>query len=101
MDKINELVELIKVKTGMVEEVPQKKQVNIAAIIVTVFAIIGVVCAAAYALYRYFGPMYFEDFEDDYEEDFDDDFFEDEEELEVPVKKEEKEEVKEDEAKEE
>ena len=90
MDKIYDLIDQLKEATGLVEKEPEKKSCNVGAIIVTVFAVIGVVAAAAYALYKFFGPEYFEDFEDDYEEDFDDDFFEDEEDeaIEVPKKEE-------------
>ncbi|MDE7253744.1 MAG: DUF4366 domain-containing protein [Acetatifactor sp.] len=62
------------------EEEERKKKCNA---ILWIFAIIGVVVAAAavgYAVYRYFHPDYLEDFDDDFEDDFEDDedFFEDE-----------------------
>lgn len=89
MDRIYDLIEELKEATGLVEKQPEKKSCNIAAVIVTIFAIIGVIAAAVFVIYKYFGPEYFEDFEDDYEEDFDDDFFEDEEDdIEVPSKEE-------------
>ena len=48
-------------------------------------AIIGAVAAVAgiaYAVYRFFGKDYLEDFEDeDFEEEFDDDFFNEEDEV--------------------
>lgn len=88
MSKIEEIIEQIKEYAGLVEKEPPKKKCNVCAIVITVLAVIGVIVAVVAVLYRYFGPAYFEDFEDDYEEDFDDDFFEDEEdEVEVPVKK--------------
>ena len=90
MNKIEELIEQLKIYTGLVEKKPEKKECNICAIIITVLAVIGALVAIGYALYRFLGPSYFEDFEDDYEDDFDDDFFDDDEEdesIEVPVEK--------------
>lgn len=47
---------------------------------VWVFAVIGIIvaiAAIAYAVYRYFAPDYYDDFEDDvFEDEFEDDFFE-------------------------
>ena len=63
---------------------------------VIIFAIIGVLVAAAYGIYRFFTPDYLDDFDDEYDDEFDDDFFEDEddddaeEEKEAPKTKEEK-----------
>lgn len=92
MSKIEEIIEQIKEYAGLVEKEPPKKKANVWAIVITVLAVIGVICIAVYALMKYFAPAYFEDFED-YEDDFDDDFFEDEEdESEVVVEKEEAEE---------
>lgn len=90
MNKIEELIEQLKIYTGLVEKKPEKKECNVCAIIITVLAVIGALVAIGYALYRFLGPSYFEDFEDDYEDDFDDDFFDDDEEdesIEVPVEK--------------
>ncbi len=93
MNKIEELIEQLKIYTGLVEKKPEKKKCNVCAIVITVFAVIGAMVAVGYALYRFFGPAYFEDFEDDYEDDFDDDFFEDDDDdsIEVPVAKKEEE----------
>jgi FtsZ-interacting cell division protein ZipA len=92
MARIEELIEQIKEYMGLVEEVPVKKKSNALAVILTIVGAIAVIAAICYAVYRFLGPSYYEDFEDDYEDDFDDDFFDDEEEetIEVPVKKEEK-----------
>lgn len=63
---------------------------------VIIFAIIGVLVAVAYGIYRFFTPDYLDDFDDEYDDEFDDDFFEDEddddaeEEKEAPKTKEEK-----------
>ena len=95
MNKIEELIEQLKIYTGLVEKKPEKKKCNVCAIIVSVLAVIGALVAIGYALYRFLGPSYFEDFEDDYEEDFDDDFFEDDDEDETVVVKAEKEDKKE------
>lgn len=95
MNKIEELIEQLKVYTGLVEKKPQKKECNVCAIIITVLAVIGAMVAIGYALYRFLGPSYLEDFDE--EEDFDDDFFDDDdaddddEAIEVPVEKKEEE----------
>lgn len=90
MSRIEEIIEQIKEYAGLVE--PPKKKCNVWAIVITVLAIIGVIVAVVAILMKYFGPAYFEDFEDDYEDDFDDDFFEDEDdEIEVPAQEEKKE----------
>lgn len=92
MNKIEELIEQLKIYTGLVEKKPEKKQCNACAIVVTILAVIGAMVAIGFALYKFFGPAYFEEF-DDFEDDFDDDFFEDDEEdaIEVPVEKKEEE----------
>lgn len=77
MSKIEDIIEQIKEYAGLVEKQPEKKKCNVWAIVITVLAIIGVIVAAVALLMKYFGPKYFEDFEDEYEDDFDDDFFED------------------------
>ena len=76
MNRIEELIEQLKIYTGLVEKKPEKKECNVCAIIITVLAVIGAMVAIGYALYRFLGPSYFEEF-DDMEEDFDDDFFDD------------------------
>lgn len=86
MNKIEELIEQLKIYTGLVEKKPEKKECNVCAIIVTVLAVIGALVAIGYALYRFLGPAYFEEFEDDYEDDFDDDFFEDDDEDAIEIK---------------
>ena len=93
MNKIEELIEQLKIYTGLVEKKPEKKKCNACAIIVTILAVIGAIVAIGFALYQFFGPAYFEEFED-FEDDFDDDFFEDEEDddaIEVTVEKKEEE----------
>lgn len=77
MNKLDELIELLKVNAGLSEK-KQKKKCNGVACVLGVVAAIAAVGAAIYAAYRYFGPSYLEDFDDDYEDDYDDDFFEDE-----------------------
>jgi len=89
MAKIEELIEQIKEYMGLVEQPPVKKKSNVVAIIITIVSVIAIIAAICYAIYRFLGPSYYEDFEDDYEDDFDDDFFDDDEEtIEVPVKEE-------------
>ena len=61
----------------------EKKELTVGKIVKTTLVVIGVlaaICAAAYAIYRYFTPDYDEDFDDDFDDAFedDDDLFEDE-----------------------
>ena len=84
-----EFIEQIKEYAGIAPKEPEKKKCNVWAIVITALAIIGVIVAAVVLLMKYFGPKYFEDFEDEYEDDFDDDFFEDDDDDdEIKVKKE-------------
>lgn len=94
MDELLDQVKAVKSKVFKIEEqieTEKKSDKNICAIVITVIAVIGILAAIGYAIYRFLGPSYFEDFEDDYEDDFDDDFFEDDDDdtVEVPAKKEE------------
>ena len=76
MNKIDEILEIVKRSAAKKEE---KKSCPI----VWILAIVGAVAAVAaisYAVYRYFkAEVAEEELEDDFDEDFDDDFFEDEE----------------------
>ncbi len=79
MQKIDELLDLLRKNDLLAQKLAPKKKKN--NTVLWVLAIVGAVlaiAAAAYGLYRYFKPDYLEDFEDDFEDDFDDDFFEDE-----------------------
>lgn len=80
MSKIEDIIEQIKEYAGIAPKEPEKKKCNVWAIVITIVSVACVIAAAVVLLLNYFGPKYFEDFEDDYEDDFDDDFFEDEEE---------------------
>ena len=75
MNKIDELVDLMRKKEKKDADKPKNILLWIRAIIGAVAAVAGI----AYAVYRYFTPDYLEDFEDDFEDDFDD-YFEDEDE---------------------
>ena len=75
MNKIDELLELLKSNVVKKEE---KKCCPIAKILAVV-GVIAAIAAVAYAVYRYFNAEVEEELEDDFDEDFDDDFFEDEE----------------------
>ena len=93
MSKVEELVNALKTEelANMKEELMNmtrlnellnKKEEKKTSKVVWVFAIIGIVvavAAAAYGIYRFFAPDYYDDFEDDFADDFEDDFFEDEE----------------------
>lgn len=98
MGKLEELIDALKtvelesVKEELMSmtklnELLKKEEKKKPCKLVWVFAIIGVivaVAAIAYAVYRYFAPDYYDDFEDDvFEDEFEDDFFEDEEVAEV------------------
>jgi flagellar basal body-associated protein FliL len=94
MNKMEDLINMTKLNEllNKKEEVEEKKTSKV----VWIFAIIGIVAAAIYGIYRFFTPDYLEDFEDDFEDDFDDDFFEDDDDEEAPAKSEDKEETTED-----
>ena len=65
-------------KVGLADEKMKKAILWGLAIIGAVAAVAGI----AYAVYRFFGKDYLEDFEDDdFEDEFDDDFFSDEDEV--------------------
>ena len=75
MNKIDEVLEILKSNVAKKEEKKSCPIVWILAIVGAVVAIAGI----AYAVYRYFSAEVEEELEDDFDEDFDDDFFEDEE----------------------
>ena len=73
MNKIDEILALIKKQEAKEADKPKR-------IILWVLAIVGCIAAVAgiaYAVYRYFTPDYLEEFEDEFDDDFDD-YFEDE-----------------------
>lgn len=72
MNRIDELVDLLKTKTKE-EEKGKNTLLWVLAIVGAVAAVAGI----AYAVYRFFTPDYLEDFEDDFDDDFDDYFSED------------------------
>ena len=74
MNRIDELVDLLKTKTKE-EEKGKNTLLWVLAIVGAVAAVAGI----AYAVYRFFTPDYLEDFEDDFDDDFDD-YFEGEDE---------------------
>ena len=97
MGKLEELIDVLKavelesVKEELMSmtklnELMKKEEEKKPCKLVWVLAIIGAIvaiAAIAYAVYRYFAPDYYDDFEDDvFEDEFDDDFFEDDEEIE-------------------
>ncbi len=78
MNKIDEILALIKKQEAKEADKPKN-------IILWVLAIIGCIAAVAgiaYAVYRYLTPDYLEEFEDEFDDDFDD-YFEDEEDAEA------------------
>ena len=75
MNKIDELVDLMRKK----EKKDADKPKNILLWILAIIGAVAAVAGRAYAVYLYFTPDYLEDFEDDFEDDFDD-YFEDEDE---------------------
>ena len=92
MNKIDEILEIVK---GNVAKKEDKKSCPIVWILAIVGAI-AAVAAIAYAVYRYFNAEAAEEeLEDDFDEDFDDDFFEDEESDPIIIPKQETAEVEE------
>ncbi len=76
MNKIDEILEIVKGNAAKKEEKKSCPITCILAVIGAAAAIAGI----AYALYRYFkAEEEEEELEDEFDEDFDDDFFEDEE----------------------
>ena len=96
MNKIDEILEIVK---GNVAKKEEKKSCPIVWILAIVGAV-AAVAAIAYAVYRYFNAEVEEELEDDFDEDFDDDFFEDEESDPIIIPKQEPEAVEETTAKE-
>ena len=92
MNKIDEILEIVK---GNVVKKEEKKSCPIVMILAVVGAI-AAVAAVAYAVYRYFSADAEEELEDDFDDDFDDDFFEDEEPDSIIIPKQEPETVAED-----
>ena len=73
--KEGDVLKAVKLNNLLKKEEEEKKPSKF----VIAFAIIGIVVAAAaaiYGIYRFFTPDYLDDFEDDFDDDFDDDFFE-------------------------
>ncbi len=91
MNKIDEILEIVK---GNVVKKEEKKTCPIVWILAIVGAV-AAVAAIAYAVYRYFNAEVEEELEDDFDEDFDDDFFEDEESDPIIIPKQEPETVEE------
>lgn len=75
---VKELKDTIGKELGLIKEEPEKKKVNVWAIILTVAGAIAIMAGVAYAVYKFMTPDYLEGFEDDFDDDFEDDFFEDE-----------------------
>ena len=94
MNKLDEIIDLLKVNKGVAMKKEEKKK-NVVGWVLGILALVALIAGALYALYRYLKPCYLEDFDDDFEDDFDDDFFEDEEDIPVPVPSEESDDKKE------
>ena len=92
MNKLDEILEIVKGNAAKKEE---KKNCPVVWILAIVGAVVAV-AAIAYAVYRYFNAeVAEEELEDDFDEDFDDDFFEDEESDPIIIPKQETEAVEE------
>lgn len=74
MNKIDEILEIVRSNNMRKEEKRSCPFVKILAVIGALAAL----AAVAYAVYRYFRGETMEELDDDFDEDFDDDFFEDE-----------------------
>ena len=75
MCKMDDLVTNSKLKALLKKE--EEKKSKVCWVLVTILAV-AAVAGIAYALYKYFTPKYYDEFDDDFDyEDFDDDFFED------------------------
>ncbi len=74
MNKLDEILEIVRSNAMRKEE---KKSCPVVWILAVIGAVVAV-AAVAYAVYRYFQGEVTEDLEEDFDEDFDDDFFEDE-----------------------
>ena len=74
MSKINDMVTTSKLKDLLKKE--EEKKSKVCWILVSILAV-AAVAGIAYALYKYFTPKYYDEFDDDFDYDeFDDDFFE-------------------------
>ena len=72
MEKMNEILEMIKVS----ELLQKKEKKNVLVWILAVIGAVVVVAGIAYAVYRYMTPDYLEDFDDDFDDEFEDEEYE-------------------------
>ncbi len=63
------------------EECEMKTIIKVVKITLTVLAVLGVVCAIAYGIYRFINRDFDDEFDDEFD-DFDDDFYDDVEDFE-------------------
>ncbi len=77
MQKVEELLAASKLGAMLKKEEEDCKKSKVCWIVASILAVLAV-AGIAYALYKYFTPKYYDEFDDDFEDDdFDDDFFED------------------------
>lgn len=77
MQKVDELLAASKIEDLLKKEEENEKSCKLCWILASIFAVLAV-AGIAYALYKYFTPKYYDEFDDEFEDDdFDDDFFED------------------------
>lgn len=75
MQKVEELLAATKLGALLKKEEEEKKS-KVCCIVGCILAV-AAVAGIAYALYKYFTPKYYDEFDDEFDEDdFDDDFFE-------------------------
>lgn len=75
MHKMEELLAATKLK-AMLRKAEDQKKSKVCWIVISILAVLAV-AGVAYALYKYFTPKYYDEFDDELcDDDFDDEFFE-------------------------
>lgn len=73
MNKLENLIDLVKANEFLNRKEEEKKKCNTAVWVLAIVGAIAAVAAIVYAVYRYLHPDYLDDFDDEFEDEFEDD----------------------------